>query len=817
MYYRRLCLSVLCALVGGSSLVAGPPSVEYVTPGVGQRGTEFSLKLVGARLGNPEELLLYNNGISVVKLSEANGNEATITLKAAADCPLGEHPFRLRTASGVSELRVIRITPFPVIAEVEPNDKSPQDIALNVTLTGATEAGGVDRFAVKLKKGDRLSAEVEGVRLAADLTDTALTLFGPDGTLLSFSDDTPLFRQDPFVSIMAPTDGTYIVEVRDTNFGGNDNHLYALHVGTFIRPVAVYPAGGEAGTETTVRLYQDTGDTTEKLKLPQTGTSFDYYPADGNGPAAPTPHPFRVSPFPNVMEIEPNNTPGQAGQAVAFPVAFNGIVEQPGDEDHFRFKARKGDEIDVQVYAFRIGSPLDPVVTVLHANGELVAWNDDDETHDSRVRLKIPADGEYLVRVADKRKQGGPRFIYRVELTKSVASLDVFLAPIGRKTQDRQTIVIPRGNRVVAYMAVRRDGFDGPVAITSGNLPKGVTVKLPSIPVGEYYAPVVFEAATDAPISGGLVAFTGTSNDGNQTVIGGFEQVVDLIRGPGDSILHSVSINKLAVAVIEEVPYSVSLVSPKAAVPVDGTLVVTAKATRAKDFTEALDVFFLTLPPGVEAPTKMIIPPDKTEINVTLVGHPSAERGEWNLLVEAKVGVIGRGERNPLMVGNNGLGTGGPPMGGGRLGRRKSAGDLQPVSSEVTTIRVANPAVVGKILPTVAEQSKTVQVICEFEEPTDTRFTAKLDGLPPRATAPAVDVKVGSKSVTFVVSVAADTPVAEHNSLVCELSGNASGHPVVYRVGRGGSLKVAAPGTMQTDKSGRPLSPLEALRQAEKK
>lgn len=816
MTSRLVSLFTLCALCG--ELIAAPPSVESVSPGVGQRGTEFTLQLVGARLDKPDELLLYNSGVSVIKLTAANENEVTVTLKAAADCPLGEQPFRVRTPGGVSELRVFRITPFPVVVEAEPNDKTPQDVPLNVTVAGNTESGGVDRFAVKLKKGERISAEVEGVRLAADLTDTALSVTGPDGKQLAFADDTPLFRQDPFVSLVAPADGVYTVEVRDTNFDGSDNARYALHVGTFTRPAAVYPAGGEAGTEVGVKLFHDSGETTQTVKLPSTDKPFVFRPTDGTGPAAPTPNPFRVSPFPNVLEAEPNDSVEKASKPVAWPVAFNGIIEKAGDEDHFRFTAKKGTEIDVQAFAYRLGTPLDPVVAVLHPNGELLALNDDDETHDSRVKVKIPADGEYVVRVTDKRKQGGPRFIYRVELTKPEAGLGVFLAPTGRKTQEKQSVIVPRGNRVVAYMAVRRDGIDGPVSVSANDLPKGVTVTVPSIPAGEFFAPVVFEAAADAPVGGRLVSFTGKGVDQKQAVTGGFEQSVDLIQGPGDSVLHAVQVNRLAVAVTDEVPYTVTLVAPQAAVPVDGTMEVRVKVARAKDFAEALDVFFLTLPPGVEAPTKVTVPADKSEVTVTLVGHPTAERGDWKLVVETKVGVAGRGERDPLMVGNNGLGTGGAPAGGtGRRPRRKSTDGLPPVASEVTAVRVANPMVAGKLLPAAAEQGKAVSVVCEFDKPTDAAFVAKLDGLPPRATAAAVEVKPGAKSVTFAVSVAADTPTADHKSLVCELSGTVSGHAVVYRVGRGGSLKVAAPGSVQTDKTGKPLSPLEALRQAEKK
>ena len=209
-------------------------------------------------------------------------------------------------------------------------------------------------------------------------------------------DDTPLFRQDPFVSLLAPADGVYVVQVRETNYGGGDTSRYVLHVGDFARPAAVFPAGGQAGTEVSVKLLGDAGDTTQAVKLPPAGTPFEFFPG-----GAPTPNPFRVSNFPNVLEGE--------AKVTAWPVAFNGVIEKPGEADVFRFRAAKGDEIDVQAFAFRIGSPLDSVVAVLDSQGEVVAANDDDETHDSRVRVTIPADGEYAVRVTDKRKQAGPR------------------------------------------------------------------------------------------------------------------------------------------------------------------------------------------------------------------------------------------------------------------------------------------------------------------------------------------------------------------------------------------------------------------------
>jgi hypothetical protein len=51
---------------------------------------------------------------------------------------------------------------------------------------------------------------------------------------------------------------------------------------------------------------------------------------------------------------------------------------------------------------------------------------------------------------------------------------------------------------------------------------------------------------------------------------------------------------------------------------------------------------------------------------------------------------------------------------------------------------------------------------------------------------------------------------------VCELVGEIAGQKVVYRIGRGGVFSVNAPGAVKTDPSGKPLSPLDALRQNQK-
>src|SRR5205823_892848 len=102
------------------------------------------------------------------------------------------------------------------------------------------------------------------------------------------------------------------------------------------------------------------GPAKKKIKLPESvpDGKFGLHMEDAGG-ISPSPVPIRVVDLPYVLEIEPNNAPPQAtvGQV---PCAFNGVIDQPGDHDHFKFNAKKGQVFDIRCHARRLGSPLDP-------------------------------------------------------------------------------------------------------------------------------------------------------------------------------------------------------------------------------------------------------------------------------------------------------------------------------------------------------------------------------------------------------------------------------------------------------------------------
>ena len=349
-WFLALCSLCLC----GSVSAAGTPRLARLSPPGGQRGTTVEVDFTGRYLDQPRDVLFYEPGITVESIKPVetaignNGREQPvdpgarirIRMKLASDCPLGAHGLRLRTSGGLSEYQRFFVGPFPTIDENETstkrNDKRENALAVpaNSTVLGRlNDPADVDLYRIEVKRGQRVSAEIEAARLGVDrgIPDLHLAIYDADGKKLAAADDSALFVQDPLLSIRADRAGAYFVEVRHCMYNGA-GETYRLHVGTFTRPTAIYPAGGPAGTELKVQILGDPrGVWSQSVRLPATPGDLSFVAVDpADGVSACSPNRLRVSPFPNVLEAEPNDTPDvvSLSDTADLPVAFNGIINK---------------------------------------------------------------------------------------------------------------------------------------------------------------------------------------------------------------------------------------------------------------------------------------------------------------------------------------------------------------------------------------------------------------------------------------------------------------------------------------------------------
>ena len=780
--------AIALLIAGGLNARAASPQLVRIVPRGGQTGTDVALTFEGQRLGDAQEVFVYEPGVTVIKIEQptdkkVEGKQVKVTVKIAPDARVGEYQMRLRTATGITELKSFWVGRLPIVQEKEPNSdfKTPQPIPLNVTVAGVIENEDQDFFIVEAKKGQRLTAEIEGMRLGEAPFDPYLAILDESRFELTTNDDSPLLRQDSIVSILAPKDGKYIIQLRDSAFGGSGSSFYRLHVGTFPRPRVVYPLGGQVGTSVALKYIGDVAGTIdETIKLPdKPNDALELYcTQDGQRP--PSPNHFRVSDFPSVDEVEPNDTPKQATTYTGpLPVAFNGIISKPPgasaqdektqDADYFKFAAKKGQALDINVYARRLRSPLDPVLSLYDDKGRQIATNDDNGGPDSYLRFNVPSDGEYVVRVRDHLRAAGDQYVYRIEITPAKPTITLSIPQYTQQySQERQAVTVPRGNLYATLVRLQKqDVPGGAVVMNCPDLPAGIKMDAENLDAAVDAVPVLFEAAPDAKVGGKLVDLDAKPAKDGADVASGFHQLIELVTNGNQQPFYTIGVDKLAVAVAEEAPFKLKIVEPKVPLVQGGQMNLKIVAERNKEFTGPINVKMLFKPPGVEAAANVEIPANKSEIIYPINASDGAAAHKWKLIV---------------------------------VGSAESNGQTW-VSSPFATVEVAPPLLTAKLTNATVEQGKNVTMTADLEVKTKFEGKAKVElvGLPGNSTAPEKEITADDKKVEFDVTTAKTTPASQNKGLFLRVTVVRDGEPIVHNIARGGILRVDAPLVAKAD------------------
>src|SRR5262249_10291333 len=109
---------------------------------------------------------------------------------------------------------------------------------------------------------------------------------------------------------------------------------------------------------------------------------------------------FHVGSLTEVNETEPSNEPSKA-QKLTLPVTVNGQINN-ADYDLFRFHAKAGETIVIDVLAARMGSQLDAKLSVLNERGDELVFNEDFYPNgDPHIAFTPPNEGDYIAQVSD--------------------------------------------------------------------------------------------------------------------------------------------------------------------------------------------------------------------------------------------------------------------------------------------------------------------------------------------------------------------------------------------------------------------------------
>ena len=819
---QKAIIAGLVSLFSATLLQAYSPELGTILPRGGQRGKDVKINLYGKRMIEPQELIFYKPGIVVKSLTKVKDTHVKAVLTIAPDAPLGEHPVRLRCKGGVTYMRTFWIGQFPSVKEVEPNNDyaKPQVVGFNSTVHGAAGIEDADYYQVSAKKGQRISAEVEGMRLGAVFFDPYIAILDSRRFEMATSDDAPLLKQDAFVSVVAPEDGNYTVLVRESAYEGSKNCRYRLHIGGFTRPAAVYPPGANPGVAATFKMIGDPAGDYDIQATPvgKEGTAHGLF-AHRDGQSAPSPNPVIVSALPFANEKEPNNESKKSTPEAPLnaPCAFHGIISKTGDVDWFKFHAKKGQNLRLRVRGRSLRSPLDSVLILRDAKGKQLGRNDDQGSLDSILDFKPAADGDYFVNVRDHLGKGGPGYTYRVEIDHRRAALTATL-PEGKRndSQYRKVICIPRGNRYATVVNVARANIGCDCKLQADSLPQGVNMKHSPIPKSATNFLALFEAAPDAPVAGGLHHLTilDAKPDGTDgKTRGDLKEIIHHIEINNTGVFHSTFDDRITIAVIEEAPFHVDLYVPPVPIVKNGTAQLKVTLRRSPGFDGVVKVTLPWKPPGIGSPTDITIPKGKNEAVYSINASNDAAVGNHQICVVAESTT-----KKGLVV----------------------------ISSALANLAVSEPLVALSMEMASTIPGENTALLCKVthNQPIQGKAQIILHGLPHGVKTTPKEIDANTKEVIFELAVAADATKGKHNALFCQILPKRDGHIMAHNTGHGGTLRInppppapkvakvapktpkpaATPATPATKKPAttppakpkKPLSRLEQLRQRKK-
>ena len=445
----------------------------------------------------------YSNRPADASLAEI----AIVEITVGKNAKPGPRELRLVTQRGISNplkfhigqfpevtRKAMKTQPFQVLGKefLAQRKRPAEDVEVEVkvpcTMNGEIASGEVNRYRFEARKGQNLVISVAARELIPFIADgvpgwfqPVLSLHDANGKEVAYNDDFR-FKPDPTILHKVEKDGEYVLTIADAIYRGREDFVYRITIAESPYVTSIFPLGGRVGKVTQVKMEGwNLGEA--KLWMPATNAPARVYqiPATRKGLFSNY-VPFALNWLPEQFEKEPNSKATEARQ-ITMPTIINGRMNHPGDWDVFRVQGKAGQTIVAEVHARRLGSPMDSVLQIVDSKGNVIAVNDDRgepgsglNTHhaDSYLMAKLPADGNYDVRIGDTERKSGEEYAYRLRVSHPRPDFELRTVPscVGMKVKSGANIEV---------FAVRKDGFNGPIKVTLGNPPEGFAAKTATI------------------------------------------------------------------------------------------------------------------------------------------------------------------------------------------------------------------------------------------------------------------------------------------------------------------------------------------------
>jgi len=494
-------------------------------PAAGAADRTVELAITGEEIDTATGLVFSHPGLSARPVAAADGapEKGRFTLAIRADVPPGVHEARAVAPLGVSSARAFTVGPLPELVRTAANISLATAFPLptGTIVNAVATAQAIDHYAVDLAAGQRVVIDCAAPGIDSKLQ-PVLILADAAGR------DLVVERRGGMLDVTATAAGRHVVKLHDLSFQGGPAFFYRL---------VIHDASSLGARELPPRQ-------------PATRSVHAFsWPPEGLPAAAAA------------RESEPNGP--ASPQRITLPCDIAGRFFPAADTDVFEFEATKGEQWWIEVGSARLGAPTNPAVVVQRvatpgdtadaASGpvlvDVVELGDippplkpssngysydgppyDTGSDDLIGRLDVAETGIHRLAIRDLfgGTRDDPRSAYRLVIRR--AAPDVALVGWGLHMElrngDRAALSKPlalRGGGTVAVevVALRRDGFDGPVELAAEGLPEGVTATGLAIPAGQSRGMILLTAAESAPQAVVPIRFVGRAEIAGHGVVAG--------------------------------------------------------------------------------------------------------------------------------------------------------------------------------------------------------------------------------------------------------------------------------------------------------
>jgi hypothetical protein len=457
---------------------------------------------------DPGPLIFQHPGIQATAKVDAQGkpipNQYSIAI--APDVPQGLYEARLLGRLGISSARIFSVGKLTELNQKPGNTNLVNAMPLSVpsVCNAVVSSRAVDFYSFEAAQGKRYIIQCSARGIDSKL-DPVVIVGDANGT------DLVAQRTGDTLDFVAKASGKHTIKIHELTFKGGPGYFYRLSIEELPidAPMPVYPS--------------------------TRSVSAFSWPPNGLSPQSPT------------TEQE-----DATFQAITLPADITGRFYPAADVDTYVFDAKQGETWWIEVASERLGRPTDPSLVIQMEKPDKSGWSDVAELNDIASpmkpssngyaydgppfdggstdilgKLEIKETGRYRLLLSDlfggTRKD--PRNIYRLIVRPAQPDFAVVSWGLHMELRngDRNALSKPlalrAGNTVaLEVVTVRRDGFDGEIALNVDGLPQGVTAQGLKIPAGKMRGVLLLSATQDAPQGLANATITASAKIGEQTV-----------------------------------------------------------------------------------------------------------------------------------------------------------------------------------------------------------------------------------------------------------------------------------------------------------